>query len=142
MFRINVFSHIDLVRELVRQKKMNKGASVVFTSSIVGLYCGMAGQTAYGSSKAALAGFAKSLAIELAPRGIRVNTVHPGMIVTPMLDKLILSQEEYEKDLVNYPLGRYGRPEDVAYSVVFLLSDATAWMTGSQLLIDGGHSLK
>ena len=142
IFNINTFSHINLVQQLIAQKKLNKGASIVFTSSMSGVYCGLAGGTLYGATKSALLGYSKALAIELAPRGIRVNTIHPGMIETPLTQGTALSKELLEEDAKNYPLGRYGKPEEIAYSIVYLLSDATAWMTGSQLLIDGGYSVK
>ena len=137
IFKINTFSHINLIQQLIAQKKLNKGASIVFTSSMSGVYCGF-----YGATKSAVLGYTKALAIELAPRGIRVNTIHPGMIETPLTSGTALSKELLEEDAKNYPLGRYGKPEEIAYSIVYLLSDATVWMTGSQLLIDGGYSVK
>lgn len=142
IFKINTFSHINLVQQLIAQKRLNKGASIVFTSSMSGVYCGLAGGSLYGATKSAILGYTKALAIELAPRGIRVNTIHPGMIETPLTHGTALSKELLEEDAKNYPLGRYGKPEEIAYSIVYLLSDATAWMTGSQLLIDGGYSVK
>ena len=142
IFKINTFSHINLVQQLINQKKLNKGASIVFTSSMSGVYCGLAGGSLYGATKSAILGYTKALAIELAPRGIRVNTIHPGMIETPLTSGTALSKELLEEDAKNYPLGRYGKPEEIAYSIVYLLSDATVWMTGSQLLIDGGYSVK
>lgn len=142
IFKINTFSHINLVQQLIAQKKLNKGASIVFTSSMSGVYCGLAGGSLYGATKSAILGYTKALAIELAPRGIRVNTIHPGMIETPLTSGTALSKELLEEDARNYPLGRYGKPEEIAYSIVYLLSDATVWMTGSQLLIDGGYSVK
>jgi len=142
IFKINTFSHINLVQQLISQKKLNKGASIVFTSSMSGVYCGLAGGSLYGATKSAILGYTKALAIELAPRGIRVNTIHPGMIETPLTSGTALSKELLEEDARNYPLGRYGKPEEIAYSIVYLLSDATVWMTGTQLLIDGGYSVK
>ena len=142
IFTINTFSHIYLIQQLMEQKKLNKGASIVFTSSMSGVFCGAVGGSLYGATKSALAGYAKALAIELAPRGIRVNTIHPGMINTPLIHSAALSQDVLDEDKKNYPLGRYGEPEEVAYSIVYLLSDATKWMTGTQLLIDGGFSVK
>ena len=142
IFKINTFSHINLVQQLINQKKLNKGASIVFTSSMSGVYCGLAGGSLYGATKSAILGYTKALAIELAHRGIRVNTIHPGMIETPLTSGTALSKEFLEEDAKNYPLGRYGKPEEIAYSIVYLLSDATVWMTGSQLLIDGGYSVK
>lgn len=142
IFKINTFSHINLVQQLISQKKLNKGSSIVFTSSMSGVYCGLAGGSLYGATKSAILGYTKALAIELAPRGIRVNTIHPGMIETPLTSGTALSKELLEEDAKNYPLGRYGKPEEIAYSIVYLLSDATVWMTGTQLLIDGGYSVK
>lgn len=142
IFKINTFSHINLVQQLIAQKRLNKGASIVFTSSMSGVYCGLAGGSLYGATKSAILGYTKALAIELAPRGIRVNTIHPGMIETPLTQGTALSKELLEEDAKNYPLGRYGKPEEIAYSIVYLLSDATVWMTGTQLLIDGGYSVK
>lgn len=142
IFKINTFSHINLIQQLIVQKKLNKGASIVFTSSMSGVYCGLAGGSLYGATKSSILGYTKALAIELAPRGIRVNTIHPGMIETPLTNGTALSKELLEEDAKNYPLGRYGKPEEIAYSIIYLLSDATVWMTGSQLLIDGGYSVK
>lgn len=142
IFRVNTFSHINLIQQLITQKKLNKGSSIVFTSSMSGVYCGLAGGSLYGATKSAILGYSKALAIELAPRRIRVNTIHPGMIETPLTNGTALSKELLEEDSKNYPLGRYGKPEEIASSIVYLLSDATVWMTGSQLLIDGGYSLK
>lgn len=142
IFQINTFSHISLVQQLMEQKKLNKGASIVFTSSMSGVFCGAVGGSLYGATKSALAGYAKALAIELAPRGIRVNTIHPGMVNTPLIHSAALSQDVLDEDKKNYLLGRYGEPEEIAYSIVYLLSDATKWVTGTQLLIDGGFSVK
>lgn len=142
IFNVNTFSHINLIQQMMAQKKLNKGASIVFTSSMSGVYAGLVGGSLYGATKAAIAGYTKALAIELAPRGIRVNTIHPGMIETPLTKGTALSQDVLDEDAKNYPLGRYGKPEEVAYAVVYLLSDATVWMTGSQLLLDGGYSVK
>lgn len=142
IFQINTFSHINMIQELIKHKRLNKGASIVMTSSMSGVFCGLVGGSLYGATKAALVGYAKALAIELAPRGIRVNTVHPGMIETPLTKDTALSAELLAEDAKNYPLGRYGKPEEIAAAMVYLLSDATVWMTGSKLLIDGGYSLK
>lgn len=142
IFEINTFSHIRLIQLLQQNKKLNKGASIVFTSSISGVYCGAIGSSLYGSTKAALNGFSKALALELAPRNIRVNTINPGMINTGIFDQTVLSKEEFDEDVKKYPLKRYGTPEEVAYAVIYLLSDATSWMTGSNILLDGGYSVQ
>ncbi|MFA6738578.1 MAG: SDR family oxidoreductase [Bacteroidales bacterium] len=142
IFKINTFVPIHFIQMLLQNKKLNKKASLVFISSVSGVYCGAIGGSLYGSSKAALDGFSKALALEVAPRGIRVNTINPGMVDTGIFDKTSLSQEQFDEDVRNYPLKRYGKPEDVAYAAVYLLSDAAEWVTGTSLLIDGGYTLK
>jgi len=142
IFKVNTFSHIGLIQSLIRYRKLNKKASIVFTSSMSGTFCGIIGGSLYGATKAALTGYAKALALELAPRGIRVNSVHPGMVETSLTSNTSLSSDVLEEDVKKYPLGRYGKPEDVSATIAFLLSDATVWMTGSQILLDGGYSLR
>lgn len=138
----NAVSAIQLTRLLVREKKMNRSASIVFTSSMNGNKCAYIGSTIYAASKAMLTGFSKALALELASKGIRVNTVEPGMIETELIKDSAVSKEDMANDIQKYPLKRYGKPEEVAAAVIYLLSDATLWMTGSQLLIDGGYTLQ
>lgn len=142
IFNINTIAPINLIQFLLQNKKLNKKASIVFISSISGVYCGYIGGSLYGSTKAALNGFSKALALEVAPRGIRVNTINPGMVDTNLLIDSSISDEQLKEDVKNYPLKRYGKPVDVAYSVVYLLSDASEWVTGTSLLIDGGYTLK
>ena len=84
----------------------------------------------------------KAAALELASKGIRVNSIEPGMIETGLLKGGNISQEELDKDKQKYPLKRYGKPEEVAWAAVYLLSDATRWMTGSSLVLDGGYTLQ
>lgn len=139
---VNFFAPAMLTKDLLNSKKITKGASIVFISSISGNYCSSVGNTAYSSSKGALNALSENVALELAARNIRVNTVNPGMIATDMLYQKSLSEEQINKDLQNYPLNRYGKPEDVAYAVIYLLSGASSWVTGSSLLIDGGFTLK
>ncbi len=141
IFRINTFAPIYLIQFLLQTKKLNKNASIVFISSISGVYCGAIGGSLYGSTKAAIDGFSKALALELAPRGIRVNTINPGMVDTGICDNTSLSKEQFYEDMKNYPLKRYGKPEDVTYATIYLLSDAAEWVTGTSLLIDGGYTL-
>ena len=142
IFNINTFPSIYIVQLLLIYNRLNKGASIVFTSSMSGVFCGLIGGSIYGASKAALMGFTKALALELAPRNIRVNTIHPGMINTNLLNNSVMSKDQLEEDAKKYPLKRYGKPEEVAQAVVYLFSDATMWMTGTCLLIDGGYSLQ
>lgn len=95
----------------------------------------------YSATKGAINSFAKVLALELAHQKIRVNCVLPGMVWTPLIEHGSLSFDQYKEDEKRYPLGRYGMPEDIAYLASYLLSDASEWMTGSAITIDGGVSL-
>ncbi len=142
IMQINALAPIHLTRIVLQQKKLNKGASLVYISSINGNNCAYIGSTIYAASKSALTGFMKGVALELAPRGIRANCINPGMIETDLLKSGSIGQDELEKDRLKYPLKRYGKPEEVAYAAVYLLSDATQWITGSSLLIDGGYTLQ
>jgi NAD(P)-dependent dehydrogenase (short-subunit alcohol dehydrogenase family) len=141
IFNANTFSAITLTQLLIQSKKLNKNASLVFISSISGVRCGYIGGGLYGASKGAIEGFIKGTALELANRGIRLNTVVPGMIETPLLNNSVISKDQLEEDKKRYPLKRYGKPEEVAYAAIYLLSDATQWMTGTSLLLDGGYTL-
>ena len=115
------------------------GGSIINISSGLGLV-GSAGSAAYGASKGAVRLFTKSAAIQYAQDGIRVNSVHPGIIETPMTAEMLAEQSTRQERLARYPLGRFGRPDDIAYGVLFLASDESSFMTGSELVIDGGSS--
>ncbi len=141
LFETNAFSAIRLVRSLVQNKKLKKESSVVFISSISGVRCGYIGGSLYGATKGAIEGFAKATALELAPQRIRVNTITPGMVETSLLKDVEVDQDQIETDKQKYPMKRYGKPEEIGYSAVYLLSDATKWVTGTSLLIDGGFTL-
>ena len=142
IMQINAFGPIHLTRLVLQHKKLNKGASLIYISSVNGNNCAYIGSSIYAASKTALTGFMKGVALELAPRGIRANCINPGMIGTDLLKDGSIGQEELEADRLKYPLKRYGKPEEVAYAAVYLLSDATQWITGSSLLIDGGYTLQ
>ena len=144
IFQTNVFSPLMLNTLLLKKKRLQKNSSVIFISSISGLYRSQIGEGGYGATKAALAGFVKSLALELSAQGIRVNTIHPGVVETPLLEVSngTFGEEELEALRQKYPLKRFGKPEDIARCAVYLLSDASSWMTGSNILIDGGFTLK
>lgn len=142
LMHINILGPIHLTRLVLQDKKLNKGASLVFVSSVNGNNCAYIGSSVYAASKSALTGFMKAIALELAPRGIRANCINPGMIETELLKNGAIGEEELMKDKLKYPLKRYGKPEEVAFAAVYLLSDATRWMTGSSLLIDGGYTLQ
>lgn len=139
---INTVAPIRLTQLLLQNKRFNKEAALVYTSSMAGVFNGAIGNGLYGASKSALVGFVKSLALELAPRKIRVNTVNPGITQTNIYNNTSITQEQLDEEMKRYPLGRYGRPEEIASAIVYLLSDATKWMTGTNLLIDGGFSLQ
>lgn len=140
IFHNNTFSSVLLTKMLLKKKKMNRDSSIVFTSSVSSFF-NAPGRALYASSKAALTSFMRSFAVELADKGIRANAVHPGMIETKLIHEN-LTEEEREKDMAEYPLKRYGKPEEVAWAIVYLLSDASAWMTGTSMVIDGGFMLK
>lgn len=140
VFQTNTFSGVNLIRSLLKKKKINKNGSIVFTSSVSAFY-NAPGRALYASSKAALTSLMRSVALELADKGIRANAVHPGMVETKLIHES-LSDEEREKDMGEYPLKRYGKPEEIAWAIIYLLSDASSWVTGSSLLIDGGFMLK
>ncbi|MBQ5943959.1 MAG: SDR family oxidoreductase [Bacteroidales bacterium] len=139
IFQNNTFPGVLLTQMLLKKKKLGKNSSIVFTSSVSSFF-NAPGRALYSSSKAALTSFMRSFAVELANRNIRANAVHPGMIETGFIHKT-LTNEEIEKDMAKYPLKRYGRPEEVAWAIIYLLSDASAWVTGSSLVIDGGFML-
>lgn len=136
---INAFAPICLTQRLLKKKKFNLGASLVFTVSVGGVYTTAPGNAMYGASKGALQVFMKNVALEGAPR-IRCNSINPGMVNTGLAGKTY-SDDDRAKDLETYPLRRYGEPRDVALGIVFLLSEASSWMTGSSLIIDGGKTL-
>ena len=142
IFRINSFAPILLVKELVKRKKLANPSSIVFTLSIAGNFNVLPGNAIYGSAKTALSAFIKYATLELAGKGIRCNGVSPGMVNTELIKNLPMSEEDLQKDMSLYPLKRYAEPEEVAYAIIYLLSDASSFVTGSNLGIDGGRSLK
>ena len=138
---VNFIAPIFLTQFLLKNKKINKKSSIVFISSISGVYVSYIAGSLYSASKGAINGIVKGLALELAAKGIRVNSVNPGMIETNILESGVISNDQLNEDKKKYPLKRYGKPEEVAYAVIYLLSDASSWTTGSNLLIDGGYTL-
>ena len=142
VFKINSFAPMLLLKHLVKKKKLKNPSSVVFTASISGYNNIAPANGIYGASKSALSAYMKYAALELAGKGIRCNAVHPGRVNTPLITNRLLSQEDVQKDMAQYPLKRYAEPEEVAYAIIYLLSDASSFVTGSNLVIDGGRSLK
>lgn len=139
---LNTKAPVFLTNLLFKKKKLSKGASLVFVSSLAGLYTFTPANGLYSLTKSALTSYAKSCAVEFASRGIRSNCVCPAMVNTHLKASLSFSEEEYAKDVQKYPLRRYAEPEEVANVVIFLLSDAASYVTGHALLVDGGRSLK
>ena len=142
VWHVNTVSQVRLIRELFKKKKLKKNSSVVFTASVGGVTAFNIGNSTYGMSKAALDSFMKFCAVDFASRGIRCNSVCPGMIETPMNNgEGSLNEEDYKKDKEHYLLKRYGKPEEVAWATAFLLSDASSFITGVSLRVDGGLSI-
>jgi len=140
VFDTNFNAVVNLNTLLFEGKKINKGASVVIVSSIAAYYPEV-GNAAYSASKGALSAFAKVLALESAKRKIRVNTVSPAMVRTPLLQKFDVTDEQFAENEKKYPLG-YSEPEDVAAAIAFLLSDGARQITGADIKIDGGLTLQ
>lgn len=136
----NFISVALLNAAILSKKKISRGGAIVLVSSVAAHYVSEIGNAAYSASKGALSAFGRVLATELAIRKIRVNMVAPAMVRTPIMDKFDISEEQFIEDEKKYPLG-YGEPEDVANAIAFLLSDASKWITGSEILIDGGLTL-
>ena len=142
IFNVNFFSPVELLRMLAKKKKLVKGSSCVFIVSIGGNNVWSPGGAIYGTSKAALKAAVNYFAVELAPKKIRVNGICPGMVETPLIKSDAYNQDQVEADKALYPLGRYGYPEDVAYAAIYLLSNASSWVTGSHFIIDGGATAR
>ena len=140
IFRINVFSGIELLKFFSKKKYANDGASIILLSSVMG-ELGQPGKVGYCGTKSAVLGVMKAAALELAKRKIRVNSVSPGVVMTPMTEKLFTQlEEENIKNIEKmHPLG-FGEPDDIASIIEFLLSDKSKWITGQNFKIDGGYS--
>jgi NAD(P)-dependent dehydrogenase (short-subunit alcohol dehydrogenase family) len=141
IMKTNFLAPVMLTHDLIEARKIGKNSSLVFISSIAGTLCSGIGISIYSASKGAINGIVKGMALDLAAKSIRVNSIIPGMIETPLFNETLISQQQLEDDKKRYPLKRYGRPEDVAYGAIYLLSDASSWSTGTNLLIDGGFTL-
>ena len=143
-FRTNVFSAINLSKEVTRAGNYDKecGCSIIFLASIMGL-CGEKCKTMYSATKGALIAAARSMACELAKNKVRVNVVSPGAIETPINAKLPhMADPELRKELENKHLLGLGECSDIANACIYLLSDAAKWVTGQNILVDGGYSCK
>jgi len=131
---VGAFLGIQAVLDPMREAG---GGSIVNVSSVSG-YAAVVGQAAYSASKFGLRGLTKTAAVELGPLGIRVNSIHPGIVDTPMIQAPELADVDWEGLVGNLPLARSGRPEDIAKMALFLCSDEAAYSTGAEFLADGG----
>ncbi len=138
VINLNLTASMRLTRQVIKGMLKRRYGRIIFVSSIVG-YTGNAGQTNYSASKSALVGLTKSIALEVAARGITCNLIAPGFISTPMTDKL--TDEQKNKIIINIPVNRLGNPEDISNGCIYLASDEASFLTGSTLHINGGMSM-
>lgn len=140
VFNINFFGPVLLTKNLIKAKKLNKGGSVVFVASMDGPLIVHSGNSVYSASKSALVGAARNMAIDLASKKIRVNCVLPGTTDTPLIRTGNVTEESLAEVAKSFPLKRFGTAEDMAYGIIYLLSDASSFVTGTELVIDGGYT--
>ncbi len=140
MYGANYYGPVVLTSKLFRAKKINAGASLVFMSSISSKFPHKGGAL-YSGSKAALNSFSKTIALEYAPQKIRSNVISAAMVRTPLFDEAekAISKEMMDKHGEDYPLG-FGDPEDIGHAILFLLSGGSRWITGTEIVMDGGLS--
>ncbi len=141
IFDVNIMSNIKLLSRLLKKKKLSRGASVVFISS-VSTFNVKVGNSLYSGTKGAVNSFAKAMALEVAKQNMRVNCIQPGFVPSKILDNSGIESD----DILNWykerhPLG-FGTPSDIANGCIYLLSDASRWVTGSIFTIDGGYTLQ
>ena len=138
VININLSAGMRLTRQIIKGMLKRRSGRIIFISSIVG-FTGNSGQTNYSASKSALSGLTKSLALEVAARGITCNLIAPGFISTPMTDKLTVEQQN--KIIVNIPANRLGNADDISSGCIYLASDEASFITGTTLHINGGMSM-
>ena len=142
-FQTNVYSTILLSKEICRSSRINSlGGSIIFLSSVMGCV-GDIGKTLYGMTKGALLSAVHSLACEYAPRNIRFNCISPGVIRTPINENqpYMLDEKKKKKIEKKHLLG-FGKSSDISSAVIYLLSDASRWITGQNLIVDGGYTIR
>ncbi|MCD4747862.1 MAG: glucose 1-dehydrogenase [Thermoanaerobaculales bacterium] len=141
---LNLMSHVQLARDVIPSMRERRRGVILFVASIFGREFGGPGMSIYHTTKSALIGLAKALALELAPDGIRVNSIAPGSIRFPGGSWDRRCEEEPEKMAefiaANIPMGRFGHAHEIGDVVAFLVSDRAAWITGACLNVDGGQS--
>ena len=141
IFNINFFAPVVLSQLLLKKKLLQKGGSIVFLSSIDGPVTAHIGNSMYSATKGALSAMMQNMSIELASKGIRVNAVLPGMTETPLIHNDDITQEQLNKDMELYPLKRYAYPREIAWAIIYLLSDASTFTIGASLVVDGGFTI-
>jgi len=141
VIHVNQEAVFSLTREVARVMTQRGSGCIIMVSSMASRY-GLPKVVAYTASKAAVEGMTRALAVELSPRGIRVNCIAPGFIETPMSARALAQDPDRKRRVLERtPLGRLGRPEEVGYAAVFLASDAASYITGAILTVDGGNSI-
>ena len=141
IFNINFFAPVVLSQLLLKKKLLRKGGSIVFLSSIDGPITAHIGNSMYSATKGALSAMMRNMSIELASKGIRVNAILPGMTETPLIHNDDITQEQLNKDMELYPLKRYADPREIAWAIIYLLSDASTFTIGASLVVDGGFTV-
>ena len=141
IFNINFFAPVVLSQLLLKKKLLQKGGSIVFLSSIDGPVTAHIGNSMYSATKGALSAMMQNMSIELASKGIRVNAVLPGMTETPLIHNDDITQGQLNKDMELYPLKRYADPREIAWAIIYLLSDASTFTIGASLVVDGGFTI-
>lgn len=140
VMKINFEAPVLLQRALIKKKRIKPNASLVFIASRAP-FAPTIGNGLYSASKGALIAYAKVLGLELADKLIRVNCICPAMVWTELIENdAKITGADYHQEELKYPLKRYGRPEDIANLAIYLLSDASSWMTGSCIDITGGEN--
>lgn len=140
MFNTNTFANIDLVQLLLKNKRIKDGGSILFISSVAA-YRPYAGNALYSATKGAINSFCQVLAIEQGSKKIRANCISPGIIKRDLkVKEWAVTQEELAKEEARFPLG-FGHTEDIAYAAVYMMSDASKWVTGTNMIVDGGQSI-
>lgn len=141
IFNVNIMADIRMVSRMLKKKKLNKGASVVFISS-VSTFNVKVGNSLYSATKGAVNSFAKAMALEVSKQEMRVNCIQPGFVPSSILSSGAIEEDAFLKFYAErHPLG-FGTPTDIANGCIYLLSDASRWVTGSIFTIDGGYTLQ
>lgn len=140
MFNTNTFANFDIIQKMLKKKKINKGGSIIFISSVASMRPYKA-NSLYSATKGAINSFSKVLAMELGSQKIRVNCLHPGIVKREEgIREGALTAEQQRQEMEKFPLGM-GETDDIAYAAVYLLSDVSKWVTGIDMIVDGGQSL-